>query len=101
MEWCINYDDTPQYLQMIVKYLDKNSTCLNKALNSYTYFISLAVKKKRNLEWFKTIFDLYSTMNKVPRKLDFKDALRKKHFKQISKECQEMIKENYIKFYPK
>ena len=76
---------------MIIKHLDKR----------YTYFISLPVKTKHDLEWFKAIFDLYSKMNKVPRKADFKEALRKKYFNQTSKECQEMIKENYNKFYPK
>ena len=40
-------------------------------------------------------------MNKVPRKDDFESAFKNKHFADgISKECQEMIKENYKKFYP-
>ena len=88
---------------MIVKYLDKNSTCINKAMNnSASKLIYLAVEKKRDLEWFKTLFDLYIKMNKVPIKEDFELAFKNEHFENgISKECQAMIKENYNKFYPK
>ena len=84
---------------MIVKYLDKNSTFLNEAMNRKSYLISSAVTKKRDLEWFKTIFDLYIKMKKVPRKEDFEEALKHEDFNKISKECQETIKENYNKFY--
>ena len=91
--------ETLGYLQMIIKYFDKNSACINKAMNE-SELISLAIHNKRDLEWFKIIFDLYSKMNKVPRKEDFEKALKHKHFGQISKECQAMIKENYNKFYP-
>ena len=101
MEKCIKWDDTPEFFQMIVKYFEKNSTCINKAMNNYK-LIYLAVEMQRDLEWFKTIFDLYIKMNKVPIKQDFESAFKNEHFENgISKECQEMIKENYKKFYPK
>ena len=100
MRYCIEKEDRPEYLHMIVKYKEKNSTCINKTIESR--LICLAVKKVRNLEWFKTIFDMYSKMNKVPLKGDFESALKNEYFENgISKECQEMIKENYDKFYPK
>ena len=63
--------------------------------------ICLAVINKGDIEWFKIIFDLYIKMNKVPRKEDFEFAFKHKHFNTISKQCQEMIKENFNKFYPK
>ena len=86
---------------MVAKYFDKNSTCINKAMNK-SKLVYLAVKNKCDLEWFKTLFDLYITMNKVPTKEDFELAFKNEHFENgISKECQEMIKENYNKFYPK
>ena len=63
--------------------------------------IYLGVKNKGDFFWFKIIFDLYTKMNKVPRKKDFEFVFEDKHFNQISKQCQEMIKENYNKFYTK
>ena len=99
MSNCIYNEVTPEYLQMTVKYLVKNSTCMHEAMNKN--LIRSAVFKKHDLEWFKTIFDLYIKMNKVPRKEDFESSFKHKNFNQISKECQEMIKENYKKFYEK
>ena len=71
-------------------------------MNEKTKLICLTVEKKRDLEWFTILFDLYIKMNQVPTKEDFESAFKHKNFKDgISKECQEMIKENYNKFYPK
>ena len=101
MKWCIQFDDTPKYFQMIAKYFDKNSTGINKEMNK-TKLICLAVENTRDLEWFKTIFDLYIKMNKVPSKEDFESAFKNKHFKDgMSKECEKMIKINYYTFYPR
>ena len=86
---------------MIVKYFEKNSTCINKAMNKKINLICLAVENKNDFEWFKIIFDLYIKMKKVPTKEDFEEALNHFDFNEMSKECQEMIKENYNKFYPK
>ena len=102
MRHCIEKGGPIEHLQMdmTVKYKEKNSRCINKEIK--LKLIRLAVKNKRDLEWFKRIFDLYSKMNKVPKKEDFESALGQYDFKDgISKECQEMIKENYKKFYPK
>ena len=101
MHGSIQYGNTPEYLQMIVKYLDKNSTCINKGMNKKTNLICCAVMQKHGLEWFKIIFDLYIKMNEVPSKEDFESALKHERFNEISKECQEMIKENYNKFHEK
>ena len=63
--------------------------------------IYLGVKNKGDFFWFKIIFDFYIKMNKVPRKEDFELAFKDKHFNTISKQCQDMIKEHYNKFYTK
>ena len=63
--------------------------------------IYLGVKNKGDIFWFKIIFDLYIKMNTVPRRKDFELAFKDTRFNTISKQCQDMIKENYNKFYPK
>ena len=93
------------YLETIIKYFDKNSTCIDQAMDidhslDASELVRLAVDKQRDLKWFKIVFDLYTKMNKVPRKEDFEKAMKHTHFVKISKECQTMIKENYNKFYP-
>ena len=78
---------------MIVKYWDKMK---------HSKVIYLGVWNKRDLSWFQRMFNFYIKINKVPRKEDFESAFIHRNFKYgISKECQEMIKENYKKFYPK
>ena len=78
---------------MIVKYWDKMK---------YSKLIYWGVLCNRDLSWFERIFDFYIKINKVPRKEDFESAFKLDEFKdKISKECQEMIKQNYEKYYPK
>ena len=86
---------------MIVKHLDKNSTAISKTMNTERQQILIGVSSEHDLEWFKIIFDLYNKMNRVPRKEDLKNALQHGYFNKMSKECQELVKENYSKFYPK
>ena len=70
----------------------------------YSKLIYWGLENKRDLSWFKRTFDFYIKMDKVPRKEDFESAFKHWNFDGkdgISKECQEMIKENYNKYYPK
>ena len=93
-------DNKYDYLLLVSKYFSKNTTCIKKGMLS-TDVLHIAVQKKRDLKWFKLLFNLCSQVNVVPPKNVFEKALSEKNFHLLSKQCQSMIQENYNKFYPK
>ena len=94
-----------EYFQTIVNNFEKNSTFINSAMEKDDYIITELIYavagEKVELSWFKLIFDLYDKMNKAPTREDFEIALKNDNFSKLSKECQEIIKQKYNKFYPK
>ena len=92
---------TYHYLKLISKYWEKNQVGIKKGI-VFDEFppLETAVRHNRQQWWFKLFFELCGKVDTIPTKNDFEQAMKHDFFKQISKECQSMIKENYQKLYP-
>ena len=93
-----NYNS--KYLELIARHWEKNKVCIKKGIGLLgDKPLTLAVEKHRSLEWFQVMFDLCDKVNTSFDENDFKAALENKEFKKIGKECQSLVKENYVKHY--